>query len=183
MRRRISFVGTAVAAASLVVGVGLAAAAGTGQTANSVTLTCKIAIATPPGPGESTVEQPPLAGTFYGPSHCRTNTKSFGGSTEAAPFKVADSGDTVGTYAQYFGAGSITGKFDLTPGEGTLPTADNFLSTTYTGTVTVTGGTGTFAGIKGLAGKKHMGTLHCTSPDTVHLTCTEKVKVTLPPGL
>ena len=61
-------------------------------------------------------------------------------------------GDTVGTYVQYFGAGSITGKFDLTPGEGALPTADNFLSTTYTGTVTVTGGTGVYAGIQGLKG-------------------------------
>jgi hypothetical protein len=180
-----SFVGTAVAAASLVVGVGFAAAAGTnkGKPAKPVTLTCKITMAAPPRGGDNVVEQPPLAGTFYGPSHCRTTTRSLGEAVEAAPFKVADSGDTVGTYAQYFGAGSIRGKFDLTAGEGSLPTADNFLSTTYTGTLTVTGGTGIYAGIKGLSGKKHIGTVHCASPDTVHLTCTEKVKVTLPSGL
>jgi hypothetical protein len=140
-------------------------------------------MATPPPGGDNAVQQPPQNGTFFGPSHCRTATKSFGGGIEGAPFKVADTGDTVGTYAQYFGAGSIKGKFDLSPGEGSLPTADNFLATDYTGTVTVTGGTGIYKGIKGVKGKKHLGTLNCTSPDTVHLTCIEKVKVTLPPGL
>ena len=39
--------------------------------------------------------------------------------------------------------------------------------------MTVTGGTGTFAKA---GGKK--GTLNCTSDDTVHLTCTEKIKLT-----
>lgn len=90
-----------------------------------------------------------------------------------ATFKVPDSGDTVGSYAQYFATGSIRGKFDLTPTEasGAL-SSTSFSNEAWAGTVTVTGGTGSFAHA---SAKK--GTLKCTSADTVHLTCTEKLKL------
>jgi hypothetical protein len=43
--------------------------------------------------------------------------------------------------------------------------------------LTVLGGTGVY---KGIRGKKNTGTLDCASPDSVHLTCNEKVKAVLP---
>ena len=185
MRRRTWLVGTVMAAASLVLGVGFASAASSSTTATTVkpvTLKCHIFMATPPPDGDNTVTQPPLSGTFYGPSHCPT--KSFGGGLEAAPFQLADTGDTVGRYVQYFADGSIKGAFDLTPAEGQPPSTTTFESNAWTGTVTVTGGTGVYKGITMHKAKKHKpatpGVLNCTSPDSVHLTCTEKIKVVLP---
>ncbi|HZE18125.1 MAG TPA: hypothetical protein VE197_21860, partial [Mycobacterium sp.] len=72
---------------------------------------------------------------------------------ERNAFNVPDSGDMVGHYAQYFGGGSIRGKFDLSPqeGSGTI-SATNFQSESWTGTVSVTGGTGTLAKAKGQDG-------------------------------
>jgi hypothetical protein len=43
--------------------------------------------------------------------------------------------------------------------------------------VTVNGGTGIYRGITGKSG-----TMNCTSVDSVHLTCTEAVRVKLPAG-
>jgi len=96
----------------------------------------------------------------------------------ASSFTIPDSGDTVGTYVDYLQAGSVHGAFVLTPqeGSGTLTPA-NFESENWTGTLTVVGGTGVYKGIKG---KKDTGVLNCTSPDSVHLTCTEKIKVKVP---
>ena len=184
MRRRIWLVGTVMATASLVLGVGFAAAASKSTSTNKVkpiTLRCSISMATPPPAGDNTVTQPPLAGTFYGPDHCPT--KSFGPGVEAALFTVADSGDTVGTYVQYFNKGSIKGAYDLSPAEGQPPSSTTFDSQAWTGTVTVTGGTGIYKGIKTYKAKHKPvtpGVLNCTSPDSVHLTCTEKVKIVLP---
>ena len=48
---------------------------------------------------------------------------------------------------------------------------------TWTGTLTVDGGTALY---KGIFGKKTTGVINCTSPDTVHLSCTEKIKVRMP---
>lgn len=173
-----------MATASLVIGVGFASAASTSTTATTVkpvTLRCKISMATPPQPGDNTVVQPPLTGTFYGATHCRT--KSVGSGINAAPFKLADTGDTVGKYVQYFGAGTIKGAFDLTPAEGQPPSQTTFESAAWTGTATVTGGTGIYKGIKMYKAKHKRatpGVLNCTSPDSVHLTCTYRVKVILP---
>jgi hypothetical protein len=85
---------------------------------------------------------------------------------------VPDSGDTVGVYTWYFDGGSIHGKFDLTPGEAPPPTSATVLASSYTGVVTVTGGTGLYARAKGT------GTSTCASPDDIHLSCTVKLKLT-----
>jgi hypothetical protein len=90
---------------------------------------------------------------------------------ESDAFKVPLSGDSVGSYAQYFGTSSIHGKFKLTPGEGSGNISQgSFESESWVGTVTVTGGTGQYAGAAGTKG-----VLKCTSGDTVHLRCTEKI--------
>jgi hypothetical protein len=141
-------------------------------------LNCKISMSTQPPAGSNAVDQPASQGVQYGPTHCAR--KGFGHGVIADSFTVPDSGDTVGTYVQYFQAGSIVGKFDLTPNEGAPVSDATFQSQTWTGTVTVTGGTGVYKGIKSKKGKKGMGVLKCTSVDSVHLSCSEKVKVVLP---
>jgi hypothetical protein len=164
-------VGSAIAAVPFVVGIGVAGAAAnkTSTKPKPVVLKCHMSLSTVPPPGSNTVDQPPSQGSSYGQVHC----PSIGGGVQQQSFNVPDSGDTVGKYWQYFGGGSIHGKFDISPqeGSGTL-SSTSFESETWTGTVTVTGGTGTYAKA---VGKK--GTLTCTSDDTVHLTCTEKIKL------
>jgi len=139
-----------------------------GTAAKSVaTLKCHIALSTVPPPGSPAVDQPPTQGLQYGPVHC----KGAGSGVESDTFKVPLSGNNVGSYAQYFGTSSIRGKFNLTPSEGSGDISQgSFLSESWVGTLTVTGGTGQYAGA---AGKK--GTMKCTSDDTVHVTCTEKI--------
>ena len=143
------------------------------KAAKLTTLNCKVSLTTEPPAGSNAVAQPPQQGTMYGPIHC--STKGFGGGVESAPFTVPDSGDTVGNYTAYFDAGSISGAFDWTP----QPQGDitNFDAQTWQGTATVTGGTGVYKGIKG---KNSTGVENCTSPDSVHMTCTMKIKVKMP---
>jgi hypothetical protein len=168
--RRICLVGTAIAVVPFAVGISVAGAA-TAAKPKPTVLKCHISLGTVPPPGSSSVDQPPANGAQYGTVHC--GGPGFGWGVEKDTFKVPDSGDTVGNYAQYFGNGSIRGKFDLTPGEGSGDlTGSSFTSQTWVGTVTVTGGTGPLAKA---AGKK--GVLKCTSGDSVHLTCTEKIKL------
>jgi hypothetical protein len=170
--RRVCLVGAALAAVPLAVGISVSAAGA--KTASkpapkAIVVNCHISLSTVPPPGSPAVEQPPSQGTLYGPARC----SQLGSGIEQANFKVPDSGDTVGKYWQYFGNGSFHGKFDLTPTEGSgALSSTSFSNETWVGTVTVTGGTGAFAGAKG---KK--GTMKCTSGDTVHLICTEKIKL------
>jgi hypothetical protein len=133
-------------------------------------------MATQPPAGSNSVDQPASEGNMYGPVRC-PNPKGFGAGVIAASFTVPDNGDTVGTYVEYLHAGTVHGAFDLTPAEGQTPSSTNFSSQSWTGTLTVLGGTGVYKGIKA---KKATGTLDCTSVDSVHLTCSEKVKVVLP---
>lgn len=170
MRRRIYVGGTAIIAASLAVGVGTAPAASSRKTAKTVVLKCHINLTTEAPWGTQAVDVPPSQGTQYGPAHCGR----FGGAVHAASFKIPDSGDMVGGYTQYFLAGSIHGKFDMEPLTGLQPSATSFESQDWSGKLTITGGTGTWAKV---VGKK--GTLQCTSPDSVHLRCVEKIKVTV----
>jgi hypothetical protein len=172
VKRRICIVGTALAAVPLAVGISVTAAGAKTAPAASkaVVVTCHISLATVPPAGSPVVDQPPAKGTQYGPARC----KGLGSGIMQDNFKVPDSGDTVGKYWQYFGNGSVHGSFDLTPTEasGAL-SSSSFSNEAWVGKVTVTGGTGAFAGAKG---KK--GTMKCTSADTVHLSCTEKIKLT-----
>lgn len=136
---------------------------------------CNIALSTVPPAGQTSVDQPPVQGDQYGPARC--HQPGFGSGVESTTFTVPDSGDTVGTYVQYLGAGTITGAFDLTPNESQPITATTFYSESWTGKVTVTGGTGIY---KGIRAKRASGVLTCTTPDEVHLTCKERIKVFLP---
>lgn len=172
MGRRICLLGTALAAVPLAVGISVAAAAAKSTPApKAIVVKCHISLGTIPPPGSPSVDQPPANGAQYGTIHCPGN--SFGWGVMKDTFKVPDSGDTLGTYAQYFGGGSLRGKFDLTPseGSGTL-SSTSFESEAWTGTVTVVGGTGNLANATGKTG-----IIKCTSGDSVHLNCTEKIKL------
>ena len=164
MKRRILLVGCALAALPFVLGISVAGAA-----SKTIVLKCHMSLATVPPAGSNTVNQPPAQGSLYGAVHC----PSVGTGVEAASFTVPDSGNTVGKYWQYFNTGSIRGKFNLTPQEGSGSlSATSFESESWTGTVTVTGGSGSYSTAAGKTG-----TIKCTSADTVHLTCTEKIKL------
>ncbi len=175
MRRRICLVVAAVSAASLIVGVGLAEAASGGTAVKPTLLKCTMSMTTQPPAGSNSVDQPPTQGVQYGPSHCPR--LGFGPGIVADSFTVPDSGDNVGTFVQYLRAGTIRGRFDLSPLPSTGTSDTGFESQSWDGTLSILGGTGVYTGIQS---KKGAGKFKCTSPDSVHLTCTEKVKVELP---
>jgi hypothetical protein len=175
VRRRMWFAVTVVTAASLAAGVGMAFAASPKKASaktKAKTLNCSVSLTTEPPDGSNAVAQPSSQGQMYGPIHC--STKGFGGGVESAPFTVPDSGDTVGTYTAYFKQGTVSGSFDWTPQQQVDISA--FQSQTWQGTMTITGGTGLY---KGIVGKKATGVENCTSPDSVHVTCTAKIKFTM----
>jgi hypothetical protein len=175
MKRRICLIGTAIAVVPFAVGISVATAASKGTThkpaTKAIVVKCHMALGTVPPAGSPAVDQPPAQGAQYGSVHCAG--PSFGWGVEKDSFKVPDSGDTVGNYVQYFGTGSVRGKFDLTPQEGAGDiSSTSFTSDSWTGTVTVTGGTGSLAKASGKAG-----VIKCTSGDSVHLTCTERLRL------
>ena len=169
VKRRICLAGTALAVVPFAVGISAATAAPQSAAPKGVVLKCHISLGTVPPPGSPSVAQPPVNGAQYGTVHCAG--ASFGWGVEKDIFKVPDSGDTLGSYVQYFDGGSIRGKFNLAPQEGSgLISANSFSSESWTGTVTVVSGTGSLAKATGKKGE-----LKCKSGDTVHLTCTEKL--------
>jgi hypothetical protein len=163
------FATTAVVAASLGVGAGMAGAAAP----KAMKLTCHLSLTTEPPPGSNTVNQPTSQGAQFGAFNC--GAPGFGRGVMGDAFTVPDSGDTVGKYAQYFKAGSIRGSFDITPQEAGGISSTSFSSQTWVGTIKITGGTGVFGLVKQ---QKGTGVMKCTSPDSVHLSCTEKIKLT-----
>jgi hypothetical protein len=154
-------------ASSLVIGVGIALAVAPKATK----LTCHMSLTTAPPYGSNTVSQPAPQGSQYGPVHCGRKT---GGGVVADVFTVPDSGDTVGTFTQYFTGGTIRGSFDIAPQEAGPVSLGSFESQAWMGSMKVTGGTGSYNGIK----TAREGVLKCASPDSVHLVCTEKVHIT-----
>jgi hypothetical protein len=97
----------------------------------------------------------------------------------ADQFTVPDSGDMIGIIALYFKTGTIEGSFDLAPGEGQPITPDTFASQDWSGSIAVKGGTGIYQGV---TGKDSKGTMACTTPDSVHMTCTWNVMIVIPPA-
>src|SRR5438270_7199173 len=71
-------------------------------------VTCKSSVGTVPGAGDDSVVPPVDQGSQYGAVHCG---KVFGGGIAADSFKLLDSGDLQGSWAQYYGVGTIHGKF------------------------------------------------------------------------
>lgn len=131
--------------------------------------TCSIAVSTATAGdagGAPTVAQ---QGLQYGSVGC---SKELGRGVQADSFTTSPSGDLTGSLKQYFNTGSIHGTYVLTATDG--QPSSTFTSISYTGVLTVMGGTGDYRQAKGA------GTLTCSSADGMHLTCSETFKVKLP---
>ena len=167
MRRRICLAGAAGGLATLTVGIGVATAAV--APTGPVKLKCtSMLTAVPPG-GTAVVQQPPIGGWEYGHMLCNRKGVGLYGGIEARKFTVPLNGDTVGSFTQAFPGGLLVGKFKLVPAETGF--SGNFSSESWVGKFTVTGGSGAFGKLKSVA----PGVMKCSSNDTVHITCTEKV--------
>jgi hypothetical protein len=143
----------------------------TKPTTTTTKLTCSLNLAMQVPGGSVTVTQGSVDGNQFGRANCGS---PLGTGVEGDSF-TSDSGGTLsGSYQQYFNAGTVYGDYTLTPNDTGPPTTTSFASASYTGTLTIKDG-------KGL--DKHAvgtGTLTCTTADSVHYTCTEKLKLTLP---
>ncbi|HEY1510053.1 MAG TPA: hypothetical protein VGF93_13670 [Solirubrobacteraceae bacterium] len=166
----------ALAVGLLVVGATSALAAGKKSKAAPTTIkfkvTCKSNVGDVPADGDDSVVPPVDQGSQYGAVHCG---KVFGGGIQANVFKLLDTGDVQGSWWQYYSTGTIHGKFVLTPADTGPPSSTTtFAAVSYSGTATVTGGSGVYKKAKG------KGTMKCASVDGVHFTCSDTVKVLLP---
>jgi hypothetical protein len=132
------------------------------------TLTCTLKLVTQIPSNDVTVTQGAESGTQYGRASC---AKPLFSGVEQSSFLQDESGDLSGKYQQWFNAGSLYGTYMLTAEDTGPPTTTSFTNASYTGTVTVTNGTGFF---KKAAGT---GTLACVTTDLAHYTCTEKLQL------
>jgi hypothetical protein len=172
--RRICLVGAALAG-SLVFGVATAPAAKT-QKPKKVKPTkvmCKLTVSVSVPSGDTQLALPASDGSMYGSASC---PKEFGGGIAAYGFTLQDDGDLTGAFRQYYLNGTVHGTYDLSPADSSPSSPSTFLSQSYTGTGTVEGGSGAFKGATGTS------TMTCTTPDSVHMSCTERLKLTLPPA-
>lgn len=135
-----------------------------------VSATCKLALTTL-APAGSTA---PVAGGQQGVNAGATSCNaplSRGFSRQSYTLDTA--GDLNGKIQSWFGSGSVFGTYTLTPSSASgPPTTSSFGSAAYTGTVKITGASGTLKGATGT------GTLTCSTSDSVHYNCTEKLKLT-----
>jgi hypothetical protein len=178
--KRICLVGAAIAAV-FVIGVASALAAtshaskGGKKSKAPSTVTTKVActssLTLQVPAGAQDVSPASQDGSEMGAANC----SPIGRGVELQSFTTADSGDLVGKWQAWFGTGSVSGTFDMTPGDNSPPTTTtSFSAANYSGTFTVKSGTGTLAKAAG------SGTITCSTPDSVHFSCKQKGKVSTP---
>lgn len=165
--RRISL-GALALAGALAGGAGIASTAASAAAAKPMKVTCKAVVAQQIPTGTTAVDPSATSGTYLGTAGCG---KATGAGAAAFAFTVAGSGDLKGAWKFYFDGGTMRGKFVLTPTTDQAPTPEAFAAETLAGTLTVTGGSGAYAGARG-AGK-----VNCTSSDSIHLRCVEHLKL------
>jgi hypothetical protein len=132
------------------------------------TLTCSLKLVTEIPSDDVTVTQGGESGTQYGRAGC---AKPLFSGVEQSSFLQDESGDLSGKYQQWFNSGSLFGEYTLTAQDTGPPTTTSFTNASYTGTISVTNGTGVFKKATGT------GTLACTTTDLAHYACTEKLKL------
>jgi hypothetical protein len=171
VKRRVCLVATVMSAVPLAFGVAVATAAKTKHAkAKPLLVTCRTNVSITIAAGQTAVTPPVSAGGEYGSAVCN---KLFGTGIQADHFVVSQSsGDTIGRFTWYFPTGVVKGTYDLTPQEGSILTG--FASASYLGTITIKSATGPFKGYTGTA------TATCTSPDSIHTSCVDKLKLKAP---
>ena len=159
----------AVASCLVALAVTAGAAAATKRIAKSakqVTIACTTSVGVMVAEGDTGVAPPVAQGTEYGTAHC---SGGIGNGVQRDLFRIPESGNTLANVIWYFRGGSISGKYELTPQEGSF----NFLQADSTGKLTVTGGGGAYRGVKGA------GTIVCHTDDGIHTRCINRLKVKL----
>jgi hypothetical protein len=165
--KRILLTGAAVAGLFTAGITTAASAAATPPTTKTVTATakCKVRLTTQATPGQIAVTAGGDSGNQFGKQSCG---KPIGAGLTHATFSLADSGDLSGSIQHYFTSGQVFGTYTMSPtSTGTF----SFGSAEFEGTVTIKGGTGALKGATGT------GTIDCTTNDSVHYSCTEKLKL------
>lgn len=132
-------------------------------------VSCKLALVVQP-PADDVTITPGDTGTQFGTAGCG---KPLFRGVETATFSTDDSGDLVAPYTLWFKAGTVRGQWTLTPVGATQPTS-SFTAQSYTGTATITGGSGAWQKATGKA------TIKVTTLDGVHYTGTESLTFTTP---
>jgi len=136
-------------------------------------LTCSLAFSLQVPADDTTVTQGATTGNHAGAVTCPT--KGVGKGVEADSFTTDDAGDLVGKWQEWFNAGGVYGDYILTPTDNNgPPSATSFAAASYTGTFTIKNGTGVDAKATG------EGTITCTTQDSVHYSCKESGRITLP---
>jgi hypothetical protein len=137
-------------------------------------LSCKLTLVLQPLANDTSIV-PGATGSQAGTVKC---PGSVGGGAQTDKFTTDDSGDVTAPYTQWFKGGTLAGQYTLVPTGGGQPSAGNnsFGAQSYSGTLTVTGGSGAWKGATGKA------KLSCATTDGVHLVCTESLTVTTPPA-
>ncbi|MGZ4166289.1 MAG: hypothetical protein ACXVRM_08950 [Solirubrobacteraceae bacterium] len=177
--KRICLLGAAIAAV-LILGVASAMAASShaskggkkSKTPSTVTakVSCASALSLQVASGDTDVTPAAQSGTQIGTVTCST-----GKGIEWEAFTTEDSGDLTGKWQAWFNTGSIFGTFTLTPDDTSPPTTTtSFSQASYTGTFIIKNGSGAYAKATGT------GTLKCSTQDSVHFSCKQAGKVTLP---
>jgi hypothetical protein len=177
--KRICLLGATVAVV-LILGVASAMAASSHaskggkkhKTPSTVTskVSCASSLTLQVAPGDADVTAAATEGTQMGSVSCNT-----GKGAAWQSFTTADSGDITGKWQSWFNTGSLYGTFTLTPSDNNPPsTTSTFTEASYTGTFIIKNGTGAYAKATGT------GTMNCSTKDSVHFTCKQSGKVTLP---
>lgn len=176
--KRIGFVGFAIASL-LIIGVATALAATPHAskkkskpkpTTVTVKSTCKASLALQVPAGDTTVSPGSPDGSEWGSAKCA----SVGSGADWMSFTTDDAGDQAGKVQHWFSDGTVFGTFTLTPQDQGPPTTTSFTANSWTGKIVITGGNGSMKGTTGT------GTLACATADSVHITCTEKLKLIEP---
>lgn len=171
----VALAASALTAAAVVVPASAATSSSKSKPAKAkkikVTSNCSSNVATVIPAGQQAITPPLNSGQNYGSIRCSAG----GAGVMSQTFTQDDAGDLTGKYTVYFATGTLHGAYTLAQGPGQPSGTTTFFSATYTGTSTVTGGTGTYKKVAGT------GTWNCSTLDGVHLICSIKVKVTLPP--
>jgi hypothetical protein len=173
---RLPIVGAASAVGVLAFGIGPAASAAgpvsKAASSSSGAMSCKASVTTEIPAGATRAVSGAQSGKQWGPVHCR---QPLGIGVQKNAFTIPDSGDMVGTFRAYFAAGTVYGKFVLSPEAIVLSTSlQEFTSFTYSGKMNIKSGSGAWSGAKGT------GTATCKSADGLHFKCTEKLTLTKP---